>query len=45
MPLFDDDGNIVINDNNKTSIIDRLRGYIAQGPWGCIPSEYSANVF
>lgn len=45
MPLFDDDGNIVTNDINKTSIIDRLRWYIAQGPGGNIPSEYSANVF
>lgn len=45
MPLFNDDGNIVINDINKTSIIDRLRWYIAQGPGGHIPSEYSANGF
>lgn len=45
MPLFNDDGNIVINDTNKTSIIDRLRWYIAQGPGGHIPSEYSANGF
>lgn len=45
MPLFNDDGNIVTGDNNKTSIIDRLRWYIAQGPGGDIPSKYTANDF